>query len=269
MAVVKIKNKDFDFTRNLEIPQAKSFTTSYATIDSSDGRMYILMKLECVMKDSWKIDKFPFDYQNLRLSFENSQFDSSTLVFALDTAGANHGRFTISGWTINEDSFKIAVRNQPYLTAFGDESISEPYMAYSAFKMKIGIKREGEWTLFWKLFIGMYVSFLISYVCFYIHPDKIDARFGLCVGSLFAVVGNKYIVEASLPDSSSVTLVDSLHSLTLVFIFAVITSTIISMNLIKENNKGKAIRFDKIVAQSLLTVYTLLNLFFIGRAYWS
>lgn len=33
------------------------------------------MKLQCVMKDSWKISNFPFDRQTLRLSIENSQFD--------------------------------------------------------------------------------------------------------------------------------------------------------------------------------------------------
>jgi hypothetical protein len=51
--------------------------------------------------------------------------------------------------------------------------------------------------LFWKMFTGMYIAFLIAYVCFYIHPDGIDSRFGLSVGSLFAVIGNKYIIDSS------------------------------------------------------------------------
>ena len=58
---LKYKNKDFDFVQNLEIPQAKTFTKSYSTIDTSNGGVYILMKLQCVMKDSWKITNFPFD----------------------------------------------------------------------------------------------------------------------------------------------------------------------------------------------------------------
>lgn len=36
----------------------------------------MLMKLRCVMKDSWTINNFPFDKQKLRFSIENSQFDS-------------------------------------------------------------------------------------------------------------------------------------------------------------------------------------------------
>ena len=66
---LKYKNKDFDFYNNLEIPQAKTVTKSFVTIDSSNGRIYLLMKLQCVMKDSWRIGNFPFDRQNLRLFY--------------------------------------------------------------------------------------------------------------------------------------------------------------------------------------------------------
>src|SRR5882672_3783560 len=98
---LKYKNKEFDFLQNLEMPQAKSFTKSFSTVDSSGGRIYILMKLQCVMKDSWKIGNFPFDRQNLRLSIENSQFDSKSLVFVPDTLGKHYDeRFTLNGWKI-------------------------------------------------------------------------------------------------------------------------------------------------------------------------
>src|ERR1700709_1582566 len=46
---LKYKNKAFDFVQNLEIPQAKSTTKSFSTIDSSGGRIYLLMKVQCVM----------------------------------------------------------------------------------------------------------------------------------------------------------------------------------------------------------------------------
>src|ERR1700750_1206783 len=57
---LKYKNKDFDFVHNLEVPQAKSVTTSFSTIDSSNNRIYLLMKLQCTMKDSWAVNKFTF-----------------------------------------------------------------------------------------------------------------------------------------------------------------------------------------------------------------
>src|SRR3978361_2361386 len=46
---LKYKNKAFDFLQNLEVPQAKSVNKSFSTIDSSGDKIYLLMKLQCVM----------------------------------------------------------------------------------------------------------------------------------------------------------------------------------------------------------------------------
>ena len=261
---LKYRNKAFDFAQNLEIPQAKTVTKSFPTTDTIDGKINMLMKLQCVMKDSWKITRFPFDRQKLRLSIENSQFDSRSLVFAADTLGKHFGKYTINGWAI--DSFNISTDKKIYETAFGDDSQEKPRSEYSVYKVVIGIERIAPWDLFMKMFLGMYISFLIAYVCFYIHPDSIDARFGLSVGSLFAVIGNKYIIDSALPESASFTLVDTLHGITLLFIFAVITSTAYALKLVKENKIKQANKFDRIAAQSLLLIYIILNIWFTSQA---
>ena len=261
---LKYKNKKFDFVHNLEVPQAKTVTTSFSTIDSSDNKIYLLMKLQCVMKDSWAINNFPFDKQTLRFSIENSQFDSKALVFAPDTLGKHFDpRFTLRGWQI--DTIDIATGKKIYETAFGDESLSKPHTEYSNYKVKLLMSRDAM-GLFWKMFLGMYVAFLIAYMCFYIHTDSIDSRFGLSVGALFAVIGNKYIVDASLPETTTFTLVDTLHGITLLFILTVIMSTAYSLRLIKKDKTDRAKRFDFMCAQVLLTCYIVLNAWFIYSA---
>lgn len=261
---MKYKNKAFSFLQNLEIPQAKSVDKSFSTIDSSGERIYMLMKLQCVMKDSWRINNFPFDRQNLRLSIENSQYDSRSLVFMPDTLGDHFDpRFTLRGWTI--DSFLISTGIRKYETGFGDESLAKPHTEYSTFKVKIGILRDAD-ELFWKMFLGMYVAFLIAYTCFYIHADNIDSRFGLSVGSLFAAIGNKYIIDSSLPESTSLTLVDILHGITLFFIFLVVTASAWALRLVKKNKLQQANRFDMVAAQVLLLLYIILNIYLISRA---
>jgi cytochrome c biogenesis factor len=116
------------------------------------------------------------------------------------------------------------------------------------------------------MFLGMYIAFLIAYVCFYIHADGMDSRFGLSVGSLFAVIGNKYIIDSSLPESTSFTLVDTLHGLTLFFIFATVTATAYSLLMVKKNKIEKAKKFDMLSAQVLLLIYVALNIYFIADA---
>jgi len=261
---LKYKNKDFKFADNLEVPQAKTVTKSFSTIDTSGSEVYMLMKLQCVMKDSWTINNFPFDHQLLRLSIENSQFDSASLVFVPDTLGKQYDpRFTLRGWNI--DSLKTTSANKIYETAFGDPSIKVPRTEYSSYKVRIGISRDA-FGLFWKMFLGMYVAFLIAYMCFYIHADSIDSRFGLSVGSLFAVIGNKYIIDGSLPESTTFTLVDTLHGITLIFILIVIISTAFSLKMIKRGEEKKAQKFDRFFSIVLLAVYIILNVFFILKA---
>lgn len=261
---LKYKNKTLDFDKNLEIPMAKSVDKSFSTIDSSGDEVYMQMKLQCVMKDSWKIANFPFDRQTLRFSIENSQFDSKSMVFVADTVGQHFDRrFTLNGWNI--DSCILSASPKIYETGFGDETLAKPRTEYSAFRMRLSIIRDAG-GLFWKLFLGMYIAFLIAYVCFYIHSDGMDSRFSLSVGALFAVIGNKYIIDSSLPESTSFTLVDTLHGLTLFCILVIVAATAYSLVLVKKGELKKANRFDMLTAQILLFVYVVANIYFIVKA---
>ena len=261
---LKYKNPKLDFANNLEVPNAKTVEKTFSTIDTSDGSIFQQMKLQCVLKDSWKISNFPFDEQKLRIYLENSQFDASNMVFVEDTLGEHFDkRFTLRGWNI--DSCIISSGKKTYQTAFGNESAVKQESEYSSFRLRLSITREAG-GLFWKMFIGMYLAFLISYICFYIHSDSMDSRFGLSVGSLFAVIGNKYIVDSSLPDSTTFTLVDTLHGITLLFILIIIAANAYSLRLIKQNKIQQSFRFDNITALVVIVLYVLLNAWFIWQA---
>ena len=261
---LKYKNKDFDFVKNLEVPQAKSVDKSFSVLDTSGEEVNLQMKMQCVMKDNWKIANFPFDKQKLRLSIENSQYDSRYLVFKPDTVGKHFDpRFVLNGWLI--DSCIVSNGIKAYETAFGDESMSKPHTEYSSFRVRMSVHRDAS-GLFWKMFLGMYIAFLIAFICFFIHADGIDSRFGLSVGSLFAVIGNKYIIDSALPESSSFTLVDTLHGLTLFTIFTVITATAFSLRLVKKQKIAQAHRFDMIMAAIVFTIYIAANIWFISQA---
>jgi len=166
-------------------------------------------------------------------------------------------------WII--DSCLITNGVKVYETGFGDEELSKPRSEYSSFRTRLVIKRDAS-GLFWKMFLGMYIAFLIAYVCFFIHADGMDSRFGLSVGSIFAVIGNKYIIDSALPESSSFTLVDTLHGVTLFFIFATIAANAYSLKLIKRNKMEKAYRFDLLCAVVMLVMYLVMNAGFIWQA---
>ncbi len=262
---LKYKNKDFDFMRNLEVPMAKSVEKSYATIDTlDDGRIYMLMKLQCVMKGTWKINDFPFDRQRLRFSIENSMYDSKALVFSVDTVGKHYGKYFLMGW--EKDSFNIKTEMKQYETAFGDPELDEPHSEYSSYKATIVVHRNS-WEMFFKIFLGMYISFLISTVCFFVHPDNMESRLALSVGSLFAVIGNKYIIDSSLPESNTFTMVDTLHGLTLLYIFLVIASSVYTLRLVRLGFENRAEKQNKMMGVLLLLLYVVLNMWVILSSY--
>jgi hypothetical protein len=181
-----------------------------------------------------------------------------------DTVGKNYDpRFTLCGWRINNCVISIGIKK--YETTFGDPTLTVPHSEYSSLKAILNISRDAG-GLFWKMFLGMYIAFLIAYICFYIDPDEMGSRFGLTVGALFAVIGNKYIIDSSLPETTSFTLVDTLHGVTLFFIFAIIAATAYSLKLVKENKPIKAKKFDMVAAQVSLLVYVLMNIYFIVQA---
>jgi hypothetical protein len=103
-------------------------------------------------------------------------------------------------------------------------------------------------------------------MCFFIHADSIESRFGLSVGSLFAAVGNKYIIDYILPETSTFTLVDSLHALTFIGILVTIILSVYSLTLAKNNHLKRANKLDKKAARIVLISYMVLNLFFIIKA---
>ncbi len=263
---LKYKNQEFDFSRYLEVPMAKSVDKSFYNSDTlEDGSIYMLMKLQCVMKDSWKIEHFPFDKQKLRFSIENSQYDASDLIFVEDTFGNHYSKWVMSGWNFIPDSFKISTNTKNYETAFGDPTLVKPKSEFSSFRVFIGIERDS-WWLFLKLFIGMYLSFFLSFLCFFIHTDNMDSRFTLSVGSLFAVVGNKYVMDSSLPESTTFTLVDTLHGITLFFVFAVVACSVYALHLVKSNKIENTKHFDRTAAWVMLGVYLMVNFWFIYKA---
>ncbi len=262
---LKYKRTEFDFMRNLEVPMAKTFEKSYATIDTlEDGRIYMLMKLQCIMRGTWKITDFPFDRQTLRFAIENSMYDASELVFTADTVGEHYGKYFMMAW--EKDSFNIKTDIRTYETAFGEPDAVKPVSKYSTFKVAIVVHRDS-WELFFKLFLGMYISFLISLACFYIHPDNMDSRLALTVGALFAVIGNKYIIDSTLPESNTFTLVDTLHGITMFYIFLVMASSIHTLKLIKSNQHKKSKNHNAITGLALLIIYVLLNVWFVYNAY--
>jgi hypothetical protein len=211
------------------------------------------------MKESWNVVDFPFDQQHLRIQIENTLFDNSSLIFKADEGGSKFDKQeAIDGWTIT--NFKVSVTENDYETGFGDQDTEQ--QVFSSFLIEMDIERNA-FGLFMKIFIGMYIAFLIALISFVPHPSEFEPRFGLPVGGLFAAVGNKYIIDSLLPESSTFTLVDTLHALTFFAIFGMLVVSAVCLRLYDNGKKEECIRANFLGSRIVLFTYLTANIIFI------
>jgi hypothetical protein len=220
-------NPEIDFADGVEIPNAKMVNFDATVVDSLKNNKWVQLKITAVIKQNWSVNNYPFDKQELNVVIENSAYDSRTVVFIADTTGQHFDTdFVIAGWTITR--FHVSEGTSHYSTGFGDTSLEKPESEYSKIIVEIDIERNA-WGLFFKIFLGMYVSFAIAYISLWIDPEMAESRFALPVGGLFTAVGNKYIIDSYLPESSAFTMVDILHGLTFVMIFTIIFISVLAL----------------------------------------
>ncbi len=256
-------NLEFDFPSQIDIPNAKQIDKPDVIMDMVDGKMWQLMKMKCVMKHNWRVGDFPFDKQHLVIHIENSIYDQRSLVFVPDDIGSTFDReLTLDGWRIA--NFKVTTGTHEYTTVFGDPSSDMLHSEYASFNIKMDIERDA-WGLFMKIFIGMYIAFMISILSFTTKPSELEPRFGLPVGGLFAAVGNKYIIDSLLPESSSFTLVDSLHAATFMAIFATLLVSAIALRYHDKGNARVSEKINYYGSRVVVSLYVIINIVFIVR----
>lgn len=250
------RNPELKPLETLEITNAKSLENSLDFTEQKEGIVWAGRKVDAVIKKDWDIRRFPFDEQVMRIELEESGQDIGVLVYEADRSNTKlDTSLTLSNWTI--ERFELSAGAKKYDTTYGDPTLSEG-SEYARATLSIFIRRQS-WGLFFSLFTGLYVAFFISSLVFFIDPIEVDPRFGLSVGGLFAAVGNKYIVDSILPQSTTFTLVDKLHILTYIFLLLNIVLSVISLRIWKSGKEITSARFDRRAYFAIVASYLVIN----------
>jgi hypothetical protein len=250
----------------IEITNAKTVEFSNFATEKRGGRNWAQVKCKAVINENWDVTNFPFDKQTLQIALEHSLSDATTLVFKADKENSKlDSTFNFDEWRI--DSLHLVSENKTYNTTFGDP-ILKGSSVYPGATFHIHITRTQSAGILVKMLTGVYVAFSIALLGFLIKPSLAD-RLGLCVGGIFAAVGNKYIIESIVPSSTANTLLDNIHNLTFVSILIMIAVTVISLKWTDTESevlKRKAKRLDVISFGILLFVFIITNIFLILKA---
>ncbi len=257
------KNDSLKPLETVEIVNAKKADKALVNTETKGGIVWATQKYNAEVKKQWNIEHFPFDRQVLEIIAEEGVKDASYLTYEPDKANSKIDKAVhLEGWKITK--FDIKTNEAEYATTYGDP-ILKGKSTYAKAVITIVLDRVGT-GLFFKMFVGVYIAFLIGLLVFWIDAEEFDSRIGLSVGSLFAAVGNKYIVDSVLPETVVFTLVDKVHLLTFFFIFLSLLISVYTSYLHKQDKQQQAKRTDLWGFYSMTGLYILINIALIYEA---
>ncbi|MCX5940345.1 MAG: hypothetical protein NTX18_04860 [Cyanobium sp. LacPavin_0818_WC50_MAG_67_9] len=176
----------------------------------------------------WSAQNFPFDRH--RITFQLETRVGTTKEFVITPDFSNSGfnpKLSNDDWIVGD--FTIQEGGTTYSSNFGNPSEAKTgSQSYSSISVQLRIHR-ARIASFFKLCAGVYAAALISAVAFFMdprEPDLASGRTGLCVGCLFAAIVNMQQSDSTLGLSETVTLTDSIHILSIIYI---LISTILAI----------------------------------------
>jgi hypothetical protein len=210
-----------------------------------DGSNYAYVRIVAKVTKFWDLRGYPLDSHDLDINVEEEANEETSLHYVADTdnSGADQRQISMPGWRMVQTFATNGVG--VYRSNFGDTSLPQNQETrYSRFTLRMTFARKGD-LVFLKLLFGVWVGAGISFVAFFIKPRRIDPRFGVGVGAIFAAIASEYIVTQSLPDTNAVSLADKLHVVAFAFIFLSIVESTCSLYLAERGHEVKSNRMDR------------------------
>ncbi|MEA2336149.1 MAG: hypothetical protein QOE82_156 [Thermoanaerobaculia bacterium] len=220
-----------------------------------------------VIRHSWDLREYPFDEHNLRINFEESLYDGTSVVYVPDKSQSGVDREALgSRWAI--DAFHFETSLEKAATTYGDPTITEARSYWASGTVTVFAERQTS-GIFVKLLIGAYVAVLLAFLSYRIKTDQptlFSARLGLLVGSLFATVVNLRSTEAVLGRTDDFTLVDKIHISIALYILVAAIFALISRRLCDREQTAKSLKIDFIALLVTGALFISINVIMISDA---
>ncbi len=223
-------------------------------LEQPDGYLYQLYRYRGEIATKFPVAKYPFDHQVLQVWIEDQDRGSDEQIYVFDELTLRPD-IVLPGYDIGDA--ELLVVDQPYATAFGDRAEAD-VGAYSRAILAIDIDRPWR-SGATKTFLPMVLIILCSAAAFLIGAQHVEARIGLAITSLLALVAQQFSMLGTLPEVGYLLMLDQLYILSYGFVLVTIV-VIVRENLQAERAGPNQPRRPGLArAVAALTVYTLLT----------
>ncbi len=256
----------YEANKFVEVSNAYQFDIKNPVTEKMTDKLYrTLCRWYATVFHNWNMRDFPFDLQVLKVDMEDTLYELSQIEFVPDIKNSKISEgLVLDGWKILD--FTIESNPNLYTTNFGNPMV--PSSTYSRLSLIITIKREGL-RIFFTSFIGFMIATFLSFLAFLVNPQNLSAKFSLSLGSVFAAMTNKYLIDSALPISPTFTLSDAVQMSSFVFILLTVCSGVIEVDLSQKNKVEKSIKISRLLLGIGFSTHVIFVGFFIIRAVYS
>src|SRR3990167_3526209 len=190
----------------------------------------------------WDVKNFPYDDQSAAIIIEDSVHPVEELLYEIDRENSAMSKSVyVQGWNIKEyfqktedhiyhTNFGEVFNFSQVVKSSGDETLKKKISSYSRYIFGICLKRSG-FVYFFKIFITLFISGGMALLVIALPIRYYPSRFNLSLGAIFTAIGNRIFTISNIPETTETTLADKLSISTIVLIFFVIFSVVISSRL--------------------------------------
>lgn len=229
-----------------------------------DGTLYNVLREQGRFATKFKLARFPFDEQMLKVVIEDSVSGTGEFVYVPDSVPVTlNPAITLPGFRVGTPSLRVADNGYP--TNFGDLTVG-PADKYSRVTLEIPIRRALV-SITVKAFLPILLIIVCASLIFFIVPTRVDGRIGLGITALLTLVALQLTASTTLPEVGYLMLIDKIYLASYGFIIAALARVVAtSWSGEPGGDIHRVAATDKRWAAFLLSLYLAIVA---GCAYWT
>ncbi len=196
------------------------------SLDQPDGSRYNLIRHQGAFSSKFDMSDYPFDKQRLSVIVEDQEMGAEDLMYVADDVPVTlNPDIRLPGYNIQKVS--LGIEGKPYPTFFGD--LSNPDVsAYSRIRIDVEISRPVLSGAL-KTLLPLVLVVCSAVFALFLDPTHVEARVGLTITSLLALVALQLNLSSILPEVGYLLMIDQVYLLSylmvLVTVFMVVYAT--------------------------------------------
>ncbi len=224
------------------------------------GKHYRLFRVKGKFTTSFPLQSYPFDTQNLRISFKHPTLSSDRVMFVVDRdyIPKTLPKIGFANW--NTLWFRQFVEFIPVSASFGDpmaqNANTEQTLKFVSYNAVLCVQRNTIPFLI-KFLLPLIIVIFMSFLVFYIHPDELEARAGIDITALLSAMAFHLSQGENLPNVGYMVIADKYFLSSYALIFAATLETIV-VHYLNVRNKHKQARWIDVISRGLFPAATVI-----------